>query len=65
MHVSNYKLVLNACVLWSELISSLKEHISLSLIESVTVLFGFGVFLLYCGLFGFLRYFESLNVRRS
>ena len=30
--------------------------------EEVGILLAVGVFLLWCGLFGFLNYFESLNV---
>ena len=41
-----------------------KESISLKLIEEVSILLGIGVFLLWCGLFGFLKYFESLNVSK-
>ena len=40
----------------------LQGSISVKLIEDVSILLGIGVFLLWCGLFGFLKYFESLNV---
>jgi len=40
----------------------LQNPINLEVIESISILFGIGNLLLWCGLFGLLKYFESLNV---
>ncbi|XP_065903014.1 mucolipin-3-like [Dysidea avara] len=45
-----------------KIIGDYKETISFHLIEAVSIILGSGMFLLWCGLFGFLKYFESLNV---
>ena len=38
------------------------EEISIPLVECVRILLGIGVFLLWCGLFGLLPRFDSVNV---
>ncbi|XP_065902052.1 mucolipin-3-like [Dysidea avara] len=39
-----------------------KSPINIEVLESISILFGIGNILLWCGLFGILKYFESLNV---
>ena len=40
----------------------LQNLINIEVVESISILFGIGNILLWCGLFGLLKYFESLNV---
>ena len=40
----------------------MQEYIPITLVQVASILLGVGVFLLWCGLFGILSYFESLNV---
>lgn len=40
----------------------IQEYIPIKLVQVSCVLLGLGVLLLWCGLFGILSYFESLNV---
>ena len=40
----------------------MQEYIPIRLVQVASMLLGVGVFLLWCGLFGLLSYFESLNV---
>ena len=40
----------------------IQEYIPIELVQVSCVLLGLGVLLLWCGLFGILSYFESLNV---
>ncbi|XP_065902044.1 mucolipin-3-like isoform X2 [Dysidea avara] len=39
-----------------------QETINIDLLEAISILLGIGILLLWCGLFGLLKYFESLNV---
>ena len=40
----------------------IQEYISIELVQVSCVLLGLGVLLLWCGLFGILSYYESLNI---
>ena len=48
--------------LYNTVYCSLKDEINLNLIEVASLLLGIGVFLLWCGLFAYLQYFETLSV---
>ncbi|XP_065902181.1 mucolipin-3-like [Dysidea avara] len=54
--------ILNICATILKMVSEYKENIVIELVEVVRILLGIGILLLWCGLFGFLKYFESLNV---
>ncbi|XP_065902040.1 mucolipin-3-like isoform X2 [Dysidea avara] len=45
-----------------KILTDYKRYISFPLIEADSILLACGVFMLWCGLFGFLKYFETLNV---
>ncbi|XP_065902091.1 mucolipin-3-like isoform X2 [Dysidea avara] len=45
-----------------KIVSEYQQYISITIVEVICILLGVGVFLLWCGMFGILCYFESLNV---
>ncbi|XP_065902087.1 mucolipin-3-like [Dysidea avara] len=53
-------LILVATIL--KISSEYMEDIVVGLIETVRILLGIGLMLLWCGMFGFLKYFDTLNV---
>lgn len=57
-------LVLYVCVriIIISMYAQIQEYIPIMLVQVSSIMLGIGVLLLWCGLFGILSYFESLNV---